>query len=186
MSLPTDAELNQIGVLNRRLIEARIVAPLLRAMAAEFGADRVHAIARDTIVAIARQQGDELAVHSGGRSLPVLHGTLDRWTDDEALTLTVHEVSDAALSFDVTRCRYAEMYRELGIPELGAILSCNRDGALIDGFNPDVTLERTQTLMGGASHCDFRYRLSPAANARRDRLPAERRRELEEELDANR
>ncbi len=157
MSLPTDAELNQIGVLNRRLIEARIVAPLLSAMAAEFGAERVHQIAREVIVAIARQQGNELAAHSGGRSLPVLHGTLDRWTANDALRLDVHEVSETALSFDVTRCRYAEMYREMGIPELGAILSCNRDGALIEGFNPEVTFQRTQTLMSGAGHCDFRY-----------------------------
>ncbi len=157
MSLPTDAELNQIGVLNRRLIEARIVAPLLKAFAAEFGADRVHVIARDVIIGIARQQGNELAQHSGGRSLPVLQGTLDRWTANDALTLDVHEASDEALSFDVTRCRYAEMYRALGIEELGAILSCNRDAALIEGFNPDVTLRRTQTLLGGATHCDFRY-----------------------------
>lgn len=157
MTLPTDAELNAIGVLRRRLIEARIVAPLLQAMAAEFGAERVHAIARDVIRGIARDQGDELARTHGGRSLPVLHGTLDRWTADEALTLQLHEVSDTSLAFDVTRCRYAEMYRELGIPELGAILSCNRDGALVEGFNPDVELRRTQTLMGGGSHCDFRY-----------------------------
>jgi len=157
MSLPSDAELNHIGVLNRRLIEARIVAPLLRAMAAEFGAGRVHQIARDVVTAIARQQGSELAAQRGGRSLPVLHGTLDRWTANDALTLDVHEVSDASLSFDVTRCRYAEMYSEMGIPDLGAILSCNRDAALIEGFNPDVTLQRTQTLMGGATHCDFRY-----------------------------
>ena len=161
MTLPTDAELNRIGVLNRRLIEARIVAPLLRAFAAEFGAERVHAIARDVIAGLAREQGDELARHSGGRALPVLHRTLDRWTADDALTMTVHEVSESALSFDVTRCRYAEMYRALGIEDLGAILSCNRDSALIEGFNPEVVLERTHTILGGATHCDFRYHSVP-------------------------
>jgi L-2-amino-thiazoline-4-carboxylic acid hydrolase len=165
MSLPTDAELNQIGVLNRRLIEARVIAPLLRAFAAEFGDTRVLPIARDVIAGIARDQGDALAHHSGGRSLPVLYGTLDRWTADDALTLDVLEVSDSALSFNVTRCRYAEMYRALGIEELGAILSCNRDGALIEGFNPDVTLRRTQTIMGGAGHCDFRYVAAPSPEA---------------------
>jgi hypothetical protein len=41
------------------------------------------------------------------------------------------------------------------------VLSCNRDSALIEGFNPEVNLTRTQTLMQGASHCDFRYRLAP-------------------------
>ena len=61
------------------------------------------------------------------------------------------------LDFNVTRCRYAEMYRALGIPELGSMLSCNRDYALIDGFNQEAVLNRTQTIMEDASHCDFRY-----------------------------
>ena len=63
------------------------------------------------------------------------------------------------LAFNVTRCRYAEMYQALSIPELGAALSCNRDIALIQGFNPAVKLTRSQTLMGGAAFCDFRYEL---------------------------
>ena len=58
----------------------------------------------------------------------------------------------------VTRCRYAEMYRAMGLAELGAILSCNRDGAFCEGYDPKLKLERTQTIMGGASHCNFRYR----------------------------
>jgi hypothetical protein len=58
----------------------------------------------------------------------------------------------------VTKCRYAKFYQSLGIPELGAVLSCNRDYALIEGFNADIALTRTQTIMQGASHCDFRYR----------------------------
>ena len=49
------------------------------------------------------------------------------------------------------------MYRALGIPELGEVLSCQRDGALIDGFAPDVRFTRSQTLMQGAPCCDFRY-----------------------------
>ena len=32
------------------------------------------------------------------------------------------------------------------------------DAAMIDGFNPTITFQRTQTIMGGAVHCDFRYR----------------------------
>ena len=69
----------------------------------------------------------------------------------------VLEQTEEKLSFDVTRCRYAEMYRALGIPEVGALLSCNRDFSLVEGFNPDVKLTRTQTVMEGASHCDFRF-----------------------------
>jgi hypothetical protein len=51
------------------------------------------------------------------------------------------------------------MYRALGVPELGALLSCNRDYSLIEGFNPEVTLTRTQTIMQGAPCCDFRFQL---------------------------
>ena len=53
---------------------------------------------------------------------------------------------------------YAEMYRRLGLADLGATLSCQRDRAFIEGFNPRLRLERTQTLMEGGACCDFRYR----------------------------
>jgi hypothetical protein len=59
--------------------------------------------------------------------------------------------------------RYAEMYRALGVPELGALLSCNRDFALGEGFNPEMTLTRTQTIMEGAPFCDFRYKVAAGA-----------------------
>jgi hypothetical protein len=52
------------------------------------------------------------------------------------------------------------MYRAMGLAELGAVLSCNRDGAFCEGYDPRLKLQRTQTLMGGATRCDFRYRWS--------------------------
>ena len=61
--------------------------------------------------------------------------------------------------FDVTRCRYAEMYRDLGYVDLGVIFSCGRDWCFARGFNPDIELTRTQTIMEGAPICDFRYSL---------------------------
>jgi hypothetical protein len=159
MTAFSDTELNAIGVLKRRTIEARIVAPLLEALGERFGREPVLAIAREVISGIARTQGAALAAGCDSASLEAFASTLDRWTADDALQVTVLSQSAERFDFNVTRCRYAEMYRALGIPELGAILSCNRDAALIEGFNPEVALERTQTLMGGASHCDFRYQL---------------------------
>ncbi len=61
--------------------------------------------------------------------------------------------------FNVKRCRYSEMYRAMGLGEIGHLLSCNRDGDFCIGYNPEMKLERTQTIMKGASHCDFRYSL---------------------------
>lgn len=43
-------------------------------------------------------------------------------------------------------------------------LSCNRDFSLVEGFNPAVKLTRTQTVMEGASYCDFRFKLRRPQN----------------------
>jgi hypothetical protein len=160
--LPPDT-LNEVGVLKRREIEARILAPLIGAFAAEFGRERVLEIARGVIVQIAREQGRSLTEQMGGNSLAHFVKSKENWVKGDALSMEVRQVSDAAYDFDVTRCRYAEMYRILGIPELGAVLSCGRDFALGEGFNPDLKLTRTQTIMEGAPSCDFRYRLEPPA-----------------------
>lgn len=151
----------RIGVLTRREVEARVLAPVVEALAAAFGREQVVAIVRNTIVDVARRQGAALVSTMGGDSLEAFAASLQFWTQDDALEITVLEQSDEAFAFDVTRCRYAELYRALGIPELGAVLSCNRDWALIQGFNPGVRLERTQTIMEGAPYCDFRYRRTP-------------------------
>jgi hypothetical protein len=158
--LPPDT-LNEIGVLKRREIEARILAPLINAFAAEFGRPRVLEIAKRVIVEIAREQGRALANQMGGNDLAHFVQSKENWVRGDALSIDVLRADETAYDFNVTRCRYAEMYRALGIPELGAVLSCGRDFALGDGFNPALALTRTQTIMEGAPCCDFRYRLEP-------------------------
>ena len=163
--LPPDT-LNEIGVLKRREIEARILAPLVNAFAAEFGRPRVLEIAKRVIVEIAREQGKALANHMGGSSLAHFVRSKENWVKGDALTMEVLQADETTYDFNVTRCRYAEMYQALGIPELGAVLSCGRDFALGEGFNPELTLTRTQTIMEGAPCCDFRYRLESAETSR--------------------
>jgi hypothetical protein len=159
--LPPD-HLNQlIGVLTRREVEARLLAPLVAALGREFGEERVLRVTRETIVSIARRQGAELAGAMGGDSLSKFRESLVHWIKGKALEIEVVEEGERVFAFNVTRCRYAEMYRDLGISRLGPILSCARDFALIEGFNPRIRLTRTQTLMEGAPFCDFRYRLEP-------------------------
>ncbi len=156
--VPPDT-LNEIGVLKRREIEARILAPLINAFAAEFGRERVIEIAKRVIVEIAHRQGKGLADQVGGDSLDHFIGGKDPWVRGDALQVEVLEATGTTYHFNVTRCRYAEMYRALGIPELGSVLSCGRDYALGEGFNPNLKLTRTQTIMEGAPFCDFRYRM---------------------------
>src|SRR5208283_2981893 len=95
-----DVELNAIGLLKRREIEARILAPLVEALGREFGRQRVLQIVGETIVGIARDQGRQLVQISGANSLQQFAAVLPSWAN-------------------VTRCRYAEMYESLGLRELG-------------------------------------------------------------------
>jgi len=157
-NIPPDT-LNEIGVLKRREIEARIIAPLVEAFAAEFGRGRVIEITTRVIVEIARQQGKALADQMGGNSLAHFVQSKENWVKGGALEAEVVQLTDTTYDFNVTRCQYAEMYRALGIPALGLVLSCGRDYALGEGFNPHMRLTRTQTIMEGAPLCDFRYRL---------------------------
>jgi len=161
--LPPD-RLNEVGVLTRREIEARILAPFVEALAEEFDRTRVLEILRKTIIEVAQTQGAQLVTAMGGDSLEHFNQSLEYWKRGGALEMEALEQNEERLSFNVTRCRYAEMYRALGIPELGALLSCNRDFALIQGFNPEVSLTRTQTIMEGAPFCNFRYTRKPKAS----------------------
>ena len=70
----------------------------------------------------------------------------------------VVEQSEDAFAIDVKGCGYAEFYKALGEPELGFLLVCTADFPTAEGFGGDIELTRTQTIMQGASHCDFRYR----------------------------
>jgi hypothetical protein len=153
--------MNEIGVLKRREIEVRILAPLLKNLGDEFGLEKVLEITRKTIVEVARQQGADLADSMGGCSLIHFAASLEAWKLGDAMQMDLLKQDKHEFSFNVTRCRYAEMYKALGIPDLGVILSCSRDAALIEGFNPEIELTRTQTLMEDGEMCDFRYKFDP-------------------------
>ncbi len=67
------------------------------------------------------------------------------------------EQTDTRYRYNVTRCKYAEMYRDMGLGEIGHLLSCQRDGTFCEGYDERISSKRTQTIMQGASHCDFDY-----------------------------
>lgn len=146
-----------ITLLEQREIEAKIVGPIFEAFAKEVGRERAREIIAEVVKNLAKQAGDNAAQAVGGNDLNHLGSAIENWRKGDALTLDIIRRDEDALEFNVVRCQYAEMYRRLGLAELGPILSCNRDAAMIEGFNPGIEFQRTQTLMEGASHCDFRY-----------------------------
>ena len=146
----------KIGVLLRRETEARILIPFVEELIKAFGKAETLNILEKTIIQEAKKQGKELSKEYGNNVDAFLE-TLNFWTKDNALEIDILEKTDSKLNFNVTRCKYAEMYNDMNIKDLGAILSCNRDAALIQGFNSKATLHRKKTIMNGDKCCTFRY-----------------------------
>lgn len=164
-----------LSLLQRREIEAKVLGPFLRELEAEIGRERTLALTRRAIEALARESGAELARELGETTLLAFSQAIDRWAENDALEIDWIERNDSSLAFNVVRCRFAELYRALGLEDLGSSLSCRRDFALVEGFNPEIALTRTQTLMDGATHCDFRFKKIEKTEASRKSDPNVRR-----------
>ncbi len=152
--------LNRLPVLERRRIQAEVVRPLWQAMKAEIGEARARRVLSAAIVEAAIAEGRAFAEKNGGPG--GIRGFLSfqhLWDADGALETDVTHASDDEYAYRVTRCRYAEMYREMGLADIGFELSCNRDATFATGYDPRIRLSRTQTIMQGAEHCDFHYRM---------------------------
>jgi hypothetical protein len=148
-----------LSIIERRRIEAELAKSIYDEMVVELGRERARAILARGIIASAKKQAASFQAKApGGRTdLQSFADLLPLWMKDDALQIEVIERSDKRFDFNVKRCRYAEMYRAMGLGEIGDILSCNRDGAFCEGYDARIKMTRTQTLMKGASHCDFRY-----------------------------
>jgi hypothetical protein len=158
MSNPDPTTTAALPMLERRRIEAAILKHVYDRLKASHG----EAVARQTIAEAVRssaiEQAREFAAKAGTTSLKSFIDRQALWTAGDALTIEVKEQTDKSYVFHVTRCRYAEMYRAMGLGEIGHLLSCQRDGTFCEGYDKRLKLTRTQTIMQGASHCDFNYR----------------------------
>lgn len=156
-----------VSVIEQAKIQAQVLVPLVRALQAELGEARANALVRKALGDLYRGFGEEFWKAKNntknntknesdlGKAVSSAFRTYAR---DDALAYDVIEQTQDSFAFDVTRCAYAEFYKALGVPELGFLLVCTADFATAEGFGPDIKLTRTQTIMQGADHCNFRYR----------------------------
>lgn len=148
----------EVTHLEVREIQAPLVSALLKGFIEEIGQDKTFEIASKVIREDAIHSGKTLAEAFSSNSLEVMLRIVQEvWAKDETMKIENVSIDEYSLSFDVTRCRYAELYQKLGIQNLGHLMSCSRDFPFMDGFNPKIKLKRTKTIMEGHAICDFRY-----------------------------
>lgn len=150
----------EIPVLTKRRLQAQVIGPIHAEMVEQLGEEKAAAILDSAIRKAAIAEGREFArkAPGGATSMADFIKLYELWTADGALEVTVHEATDKVFNFDVTRCKYAETYKAMGLEKIGHLMSCNRDGTFCEGYDPKIKLERKQTIMAGAACCTFRYR----------------------------
>jgi len=147
-----------ISMLDKTRIQAQVLLPVIRALRTEFGKDKADTIVRQALRDWSRELfaaiGEDIE-GSPRRKWAAMQGAYNDVTSRE-VEFEILRKDEAALDIDVTRCRFAEFFRELGEPELGALLVCAGDADIAAAGGVD--LDRTQTLMQGGPSCTFRYK----------------------------
>ncbi len=153
----------RLSLLDKTRIQAQVLLPVLRALRAELGKDKADAIVKQALRDWSKQLFGAIGDSVDGSprrkwaTIQSVFGEVSgREVDAEILR---HDKE--ALDIDVTRCRFAEFFRALGEPELGALLICEADFDIASVGDGEVSLDRAQTIMQGAPSCTFRYKFAP-------------------------
>lgn len=147
-----------ISHLQRRKIEGRVLIPFIQALRDKIGESAMRDVLDVTIRKLAAEDGARWAAIYGRTTASLRRVAQELWAGGGSMEIKIVSESDDHLDFNVTRCRYAEFYKELGLSDLGFRVHCNRDHAMVVGFNSELELSRSNTLMEGAACCDFRFR----------------------------
>jgi predicted ArsR family transcriptional regulator len=153
----------RLSLLDKTRIQAQVLLPVLRALRSELGKEKADAIVKQALRGWSKQlftAVGETVDGSPRRKWAAMHTALGEITGPEvAVEMRRHDKE--ALEFDVTRCRFAEFFRALGEPELGALLICETDFDIAAAGGSEVSFTREQTIMQGAPSCTFRYKFAP-------------------------
>src|SRR5947208_8495736 len=152
-----------VSLLDKTRMQAQVLVPVLRALRTELGKDKAEAIVKQALRDWSKQLfaaiGDSIE-GSPRRKWAAIQSVFGEVSGRE-VEVEILRHDEEALELDVTRCRFAEFFRALGEPELGALLICSTDFDIVEGAGSEVSLDRTQTLMQGAPSCTFRYKFAP-------------------------
>src|SRR4029078_10048456 len=152
-----------VSLLDKTRIQAQVLVPVLRALRTELGKDKADAIVKQPLRDWSKQlfaaigDGIEGSPRRKWATIQTVFGEVS----GREVEVEILRHDQEALELDVTRCRFAEFFRALGEPELGALLICEADFDIASVGEGAGALDRAQTIMQGAPSCTFRYRFAP-------------------------
>jgi hypothetical protein len=97
------------------------------------------------------------------RRWAAMHTAMAENTEKD-VTVQMHRQDKEALEFDVTQCRFAEFFRALGEPELGALLVCETDFDIAAAARSPSAAIRRSCRAHQAARSDTNLRLDEPAS----------------------
>lgn len=160
--------------------QAMVLVPIVRELEKKLGKDEAHRLVHDalgdTFFDFGRQIDERTKEGHEGNFGEQAVVAAEVFAEGGALEIEVHEKTEKNFKFDVTKCKYAELYKSLNAPELGFLFACNQDYPFQNGFGDKHVMDRPQTIMEGYSRCKFNWYIA------KDAEEASKKRQEEESI----
>jgi hypothetical protein len=134
--------------------------PLLKTLAEEQGRHRFVETLKAASAKTAAEQARKQAPPAPGNTLSAMLGDFlegDSRFWSHVLSHTFTEKTESVVEARVTRCLWAQTFREAGAADIGYATICHPDFFSCTAFNPKIHMTRTKTLMQGDDHCNHRW-----------------------------
>jgi hypothetical protein len=145
------------SIFLQRQIEAQLLKPVIEGLSSVYDEDEVIKNIRGSIEKIAFENGRKFKEEQKDNSLLTYAGNWKKLAEGDSLTIEDFKLSDSKLTFRITRCQYAEFYKQLKSTKLGETLSCCRDQAFLNGFSDNIEMVRSKSILDGNPSCDFEF-----------------------------
>jgi hypothetical protein len=139
-------------------VQAQI--PIVRALEAELGKEKAHALVRAALDEANRKM---VAQRGSLLDIPTLKAEFAGFGEGVRYEFETVEETETLLRNEVTHCDYATFMESIGARDLGQLLICDGDFAMADELG--LKLERTKTCMAGDGHCNFCYHVKTPKTA---------------------
>ena len=126
-----------IPVIEQAKIQAQVLVPLIKTLQTELGEERANALVRKALGDVYRRLGEQWWRAKESRHVgEIMALAFASFAKGDAIDYSVRAQSQDAYEIDVTGCRYAEFYKELGEPELGFLTGLRFGFPVRGGFWP--------------------------------------------------
>ena len=127
--------MNDMPILERRRIEASVLGHVYDVLKIRVGETEAKSIIGEATSNAAMEHGRQLAEDQDGEhNLQDFADLMPAWTKEDALEIDMLHASEERLEFNVVRCRYSEMYKEMAW--VRSAISCH--AIVMASFAPDT------------------------------------------------